>query len=232
MLKHIPNTDLYHASHGWLESRFHFSFAEYHNPKNHHYGVLRVMNDDTIEPHTGFDTHPHRDMEIITYIINGHLSHQDSMGHKETLSRGDVQYLSAGTGITHSEKNESNEALHLIQLWILPEKKGLRPQYGSKRFLKENRQNRWLHIVGNGVSTAPITIYQDANIYASELEAGQKSTFLLEDSRQCYLKVMEGNGIINTVEVNQGDALECDETFTIHAQTSLHLLVVEMPKQS
>ena len=123
MIKHIPFESLHVSSQGWLESRFHFSFAQYHNPQNMNFGVLRVMNDDVIAPHTGFGTHPHRDMEIFTYVLEGELTHEDSMGNKETLQAGDIQYLSAGTGIYHSEKNDGDVPVRLIQTWIVPHTK-------------------------------------------------------------------------------------------------------------
>ena len=193
MINHIPFNTLYLADHGWLKSRFHFSFAEYRNPDNIHYGPLRVMNDDRIKGNTGFGTHPHNDMEIITYVLNGQLTHQDSMGHKESLGRGAVQYMSAGTGVTHSEMNEGDEEVHLIQTWIIPKEKGLTPQYGSKEFTFSERHNKWLHLVGPEWSDSAITIYQDANMFASELDARQSLRFELQSERQVYVKVMEGD---------------------------------------
>lgn len=232
MLRHIPFESLYTADHGWLKSRFHFSFAEYRNMDNIHYGPLRVMNDDLITGHEGFGTHPHNDMEIITYILRGELTHQDSMGHKESLGRGSIQYLSAGTGITHSEINEGDEEVHLIQTWILPSQKGLKPQYGSKVFEFEERHNRWLHLVGPEKSSAEIKIYQDASMYASEIDAGGNLDFVLHEGRALYLKVMEGKAKINGVLFSSGDAAEVeDETLDIQAVENTHLLIVEMLKE-
>ncbi len=231
MIKHIPYSSLYYADHGWLRSRFHFSFAEYRNADNISYGPLRVMNDDRIQGHTGFDTHPHHDMEIITYVIKGELTHEDSMGNKESLGRGSIQYLSAGTGITHSERNEGEEEVHLIQTWIFPQKKGLKPQYGSKVFEKAERHNRWLHLVGPEGSDADISIYQDASMYVSETDAGQELSFDLQEGRQLYLKVMEGRAKINGQLFESGDAAEVeDESLRIEAVDDVHLLLVEMQK--
>lgn len=194
-----------------------------------HYGVLRVMNDDIIQPHTGFDTHSHEDMEIITYIIRGELTHQDSMGNKEHLGRGAVQYLSAGTGITHSEKNEGDVEVHLIQTWILPKAKGLNPRYGSKVFDTETRHNRWLHLVGSDVTDSAIPIYQDANMYVSELDKDKSLTFELEENRQLYVKVMEGDAIINAIVHKEGDATEISgEDLSVSALSDVHVLLVEM----
>jgi len=196
-----------------------------------HYGVLRVMNDDIIQAHTGFGTHPHQDMEIITYIIRGELTHQDSMGNKESLGRGDVQYLSAGTGITHSEKNEDDEEVHLIQTWILPKTKGLKPRYGSKVFESETRHNRWLHLVGSDKTDSAIPIYQDANMYVSELNKNKNLIFELRKNRQLYVKVMEGEASINDIVFEEGDAAEVSgENLRVEALSDVHLLLVEMEK--
>ncbi len=231
-MTHIPFNTLYTADHGWLQSRFHFSFAEYHDSANMHYGALRVMNDDIIQPHTGFDTHPHKDMEIISYILSGELTHQDSMGNKERLGRGAIQYLSAGTGITHSEKNEGDEEVHLIQTWILPEAKGLNPRYGSKVFDPETRHNKWLHLVGTDETDSTIPIYQDANMYVSELDKDKSLTFSLGEHRQLYVKVMEGDANVNGVVFGHGDAAKVTgEDLHVEALKDVHILLVEMQKE-
>jgi len=233
MIKHIAFQSLYLANHGWLKSRFHFSFAEYRNIDNVQYGALRVMNDDLIEGNTGFGTHPHRDMEIVSYVLRGKLTHQDSMGHKESLGRGTIQYMSAGTGITHSELNEGDEEVHLIQTWILPQEKNLKPQYGSKVFKQEERKNKWLHLVGPKGSGASINIYQDASMYVSEIDAGESLKFELLEGRQVYLKVMEGKAKINGIDFLQGDAAEVEsEILDIQAIENTHLLLVEMKKET
>jgi redox-sensitive bicupin YhaK (pirin superfamily) len=227
----IPFNTLYSADHGWLQSRFHFSFAEYHDSANMHYGVLRVMNDDIIQPHTGFDTHPHRDMEIITYVISGTLTHEDNMGNKESLGRGAVQYLSAGTGISHSEKNEGDAAVHLIQTWILPQAKGLTPRYGSKTFEASARHNRWLHLVGSDDTDTAIPIYQDANMYVCELDRNRTLYFTLGTKRQLYVKVMEGDAVLNDLVLKEGDAAKvADEDLKVKALSDVHILLVEMAK--
>lgn len=229
MMRHIPFKRLYKAEHGWLESHFHFSFAEYHDKNNMRYGVLRVMNDDVIKPFSGFPTHPHRDMEILTYVLAGELTHEDNMGHKETLGRGALQYMSAGTGITHSEKNDGEHDLHLIQIWILPRVEGLKPQYGSKTFDYSQRHNSWLQVVGAEESDAEITMYQDANVYVSELDEGKELHFEIDMLRQVYLKVMEGSVTVNGVYYGTGDAGEiAGEDINLSAISKAHLLLVEM----
>jgi hypothetical protein len=231
MMRRIPFNTLYTAEHGWLKSRFHFSFAEYQNPDNVHFGVLRVMNDDVIAPGRGFGMHPHEDMEIVTYVISGELTHEDSMGHRETIGRGDVQYMSAGTGIMHAETNEGTIPVHLIQTWILPREKYLKPRYGSVRFLEAERDNRWLHFAGPDGADTPVQLHQDANLYAAELKRGKILTFEPGAHRQLYLKVMEGEVNLNGVEFGPGDAAEAaDETLSISATAYAHLLLIEMAK--
>lgn len=196
-----------------------------------HYGVLRVMNDDIIGAHSGFDTHAHKDMEIITYIISGELTHQDSMGNIERLGRGSIQYLSAGTGITHSERNEGDEKAHIIQTWILPKAKGLQPQYGSKVFDPKTRHNKWLHLIAPEGTPHTINIYQDANMYVSEVEKGKTLIFKLGAQRQLYVKVMEGEANMNGFVFKEGDAAKVEgEDLNIEALYDVHILLVEMMK--
>lgn len=233
MIERIPFDSLYFADHGWLQSRFHFSFAEYRDINNRQYGPLRVMNDDIIKAHSGFETHPHNDMEIVTYVLRGELTHQDSMGHKESLGRGCIQYMSAGTGLTHSETNDGDEEIHLIQTWILPNKNGLTPQYGSKVFKLQDRRNRWLHLVGAFGSSANINIYQDASMFVSEIDDGKTIDFKLADDRALYLKLMEGSADINGVSFKQGDAAKVEgEDLHVKAVGNAHLLLVEIEKGS
>jgi redox-sensitive bicupin YhaK (pirin superfamily) len=192
---------------------------------------LRVMNDDVIAPGSGFDMHPHNDMEIITYVISGELTHVDSMGHRETIGRGDVQYMSAGTGIMHSETNEGSVPVHLIQTWIFPRAKHLKPRYGSVRFLEAQRANRWLHFAGPDGADTPVQLHQDANLYAAELKHGNTLTFEPGAQRQLYVKVMEGDVMMNGVALAHGDAAEAaNETLSFSADDYAHLLLIEMAK--
>lgn len=232
-MKHIPIDSVYKAQHGWLQSHFHFSFAQYQDKENMHFGALRVMNDDLVQAHSGFNEHPHHDMEIITYVIRGELTHKDSMGNKESLGRGAIQYLSAGTGITHSEDNEGDEEVHLIQTWILPSEKGLNPQYGSKIFEEQEHHNKWLHLIAPEGTKNVINIYQDANMYVTELDSGKVLDFVVSPHRQVYIKVMEGSANINTVKYKQGDAGEIvEEDITVQALSDVHILLVEMKAES
>ena len=217
---------------GWLKSKFHFSFAEYYNPKNMNFGVLRVINDDLIAPHTGFDTHPHKDMEIISYVIDGELTHGDSMGNKSTLQRGHVQYMSAGTGVLHSEHNLGEKTARLLQIWILPDKKGHIPNYGEYRFNWEERKNNWLHIVSSKQGEAVVKVNQDINILALELDADMEISYAVNEGRQAYLVQIEGASSINGITLNQRDAMEIvEEDINIKPVTTSHFLIVEMSKR-
>jgi quercetin 2,3-dioxygenase len=232
MLRKIESKDMGSSNLGWLRSKFHFSFAEYYNPNNINFGVLRVINDDLIDPNTGFDTHPHRDMEIISYIVNGNLTHGDSMGNKNTVTRGHVQYMSAGTGVYHSEHNLGKDILRLLQIWILPDKKGYKPSYGDYRFNWEDRKNKWLHMVSSKEGEAPIKINQDINIYSLELEKEKETGFPVKEGRQAYLVQIEGASEINSIELSDRDAAEIvEEGILIKAKEASHILIIEMNKQ-
>lgn len=198
----------------WLKSRFHFSFAEYSNPKNSEYGVLRVMNDDLVQPHRGFGTHPHRDMEIITYIVHGELTHQDSMGTSESLGRGSIQFMTAGKGIEHSEFNNGDKPLRFIQIWIVPFARGLKPNYGSFRGEFEPQKNQLRHLVSNvkdATTSTPVEINQDVDAYASELERGKKVIYELPSERQAYFLCVEGSVQVNGRSLSKYDACEISE---------------------
>lgn len=216
---------------GWLKSSFHFSFAEYFNPLNIRFGALRVLNDDLIQPKTGFDTHPHNDMEIITYVIDGELTHKDSMGNSSTISRGEVQYMSAGTGVYHSEFNYGNKDLRLLQIWVLPDKSGHKPNYGEYKFNWDDRINNWLQIVSSNNGNGPVKINQDVNIYTTYLEKNNEISFKIDRNRQAYLVQIEGNSTINNIELNEKDALEIfEEDIKIDANENSHFLIIEMKK--
>lgn len=233
MLKKLPRENMGTSNLGWLESRFHFSFAEYRNPNNMNFGVLRVLNDDIVHANSGFDMHPHSNMEIISYVVNGEITHKDSMGNSETLKRGEVQYLSAGDGIYHSEHNlHKSDDLRLLQIWIIPPKAGLPRLYGSKRFEENERKNRLLNIVSSQNGNADIKIYQDVNIYVSELETNKSLEFEIKENRQVYFVQIGGSSNINEITLNAGDAMEIVdiEKIEIKALENSHFLFIEMAK--
>lgn len=231
MIKPIDFSKLYKGEYGWLKSSFHFSFAEYFNRANVHYGALRVMNDDLIDPLAGFATHPHKDMEIFTYVLNGELTHKDSLGNHETLNRGDVQYMSAGRGITHSEKNNGDASLRLIQTWILPDAYGHTPKYGSKKFKKEDRYNKWLHIL-SGQNKNAIHINQDVEVFVSEFDNETVLEYTPEKDRQLYLKVLEGSVNINSQKLHFGDAAEIsdEKELVIKAEEDSFIMLIDLSK--
>lgn len=229
MLRKIDHKKMGESHLGWLNSLFHFSFAEYRNPENIQFGVLRVINDDLIEAGTGFDTHPHRDMEIVSYVVRGQLDHGDSMGNKGSLHRGEVQYMSAGTGVFHSEHNFGTEQTRILQIWIFPDADGYPPQYGDYRFKWEERKNQWLHFVSGKDGSAPIQMNQDVNFYVTELDPDKKIDFEVGPERQAYLVQIEGSSAIGGVVLEERDAMEIvGESITIEAKGTSHVLVIEM----
>lgn len=232
MLRKIESKNMGRSNLGWLNSLFHFSFAEYYNPNNMNFGVLRVINDDLIESNTGFDTHPHRDMEIVSYVVDGELTHGDSMGNKNTISRGHVQYMSAGTGVYHSEHNYTDKTSRFLQIWILPDKKGYKPNYGDYRFNWDDRKNKWLHMVSSKEGNAPITVNQDINIYSLGLDKDKEISFPVKSGRQAYLVQIEGTSEVNNINLTTRDAMEIlEEDILIKPSETSHILILEMKKE-
>ncbi|WP_096201742.1 pirin family protein [Bacillus sp. FJAT-45350] len=231
MLRKLDSKNMGSSNLGWLKSKFHFSFAEYYNPDNIQFGALRVVNDDLVEPNKGFDTHPHRNMEIISYVVDGELTHADSMGNQATISRGQIQYMSAGTGVLHSEHNLGETTLRFLQIWILPDLTGHKPNYGDYKFNWEERKNNWLHMVSGVEGDAPIKINQDVNVYSVELQQGSNISFPVKEGRQAYLIQIEGTSTINDIELTERDGMEIvEEEITITSDKTSHILLIEMKK--
>lgn len=232
MIRKISHETMGKSDLGWLQSHFHFSFAEYYNPDNISFGALRVINDDLIAPNTGFGPHPHEDMEIVSYILEGELTHADSMDNKRTIKRGDVQYLSAGTGIWHSEENLGEKTVRLLQIWVYPDKKGHRPNYGDFSFPLSLREGAWFHFVSSKEGQAPIKINQDMNFYARLLKKGEVASFEVGEDRQAYLVQVEGTGVVNGEALKMRDALESiGEDLRVEATSDeAHYLILEMKK--
>ncbi len=232
MIKYIDSRKMGRGRHGWLDSHFHFSFAGYFNPGNVRFGALRVLNDDIVQAGEGFGTHPHRDMEIISYVIKGELSHRDSMGNAHTLTRGQSQYMSAGTGVTHSEYNFGDGELRFAQIWLFPDKKGYKPNYGDYRFKLEDRFDKWLPMAtsyDNVENTAPIKIHADINMYSTILSKGKQIEFEVKNDRQAYLVLLEGEATVNGIHMNMRDALEIvKEDISITAGKEAHFVIIEM----
>jgi quercetin 2,3-dioxygenase len=200
-----------HASHGWLDSHHTFSFSDYYDPSHMGFRVLRVINEDRVAPRSGFGTHPHRDMEIITYVLSGQLEHRDSMGSVGVLRAGELQRMTAGTGVLHSEKNNTGEELHFLQIWILPERKGLTPSYEQKAFTEEERQGRFRLVVSPEGQDGALKVHQDMRLYSTLLGQGEKAEYALARGRHAWLQVVRGAGTLNGVELKAGDGVAVSE---------------------
>lgn len=221
------------AEHGWLHSRFSFSFAEYHNRERMGFGVLRVINDDVVEPQSGFGMHPHRDMEIVTIVLKGSIEHTDSLGHHGYTKAGEIQMMSAGSGIEHSERNpSSDESLELFQIWIFPNVHNLVPHYEQKDFRGVSMSGEWALLVSGDGRGGSMKIAQDANIKMTRLSAGME--IVCDEVTLGYgrlLLVIEGEIQVAEESLYQRDELQTVDTqsFTIHSLRQTHLLLFEVP---
>jgi redox-sensitive bicupin YhaK (pirin superfamily) len=200
-----------HADHGWLTSKHTFSFADYYDPRHMGYRALRVINEDRVAPGQGFGTHGHRDMEIVSYVLDGAIAHRDSMGNGETLRPGEVQRMTAGTGVTHSEFNPSREQpLHFLQIWIVPEKQGLAPGYEQKAIATPHGQ---LALIGSREGgPGAVTIHQDVKLYAGRFDAGERTTLELAPGRHAWVHLVRGSAQVNGETLRAGDAAAIDES--------------------
>ena len=216
---------------GWLDSKHTFSFGHYFDPEYMGFGNLRVINEDRVQPGKGFGTHSHEDMEIISYVIDGGLEHKDSMGNGSVIRPGDVQRMTAGTGVQHSEFNHSGEDLvHFLQIWILPEEKGLEPGYEEKHYPTEDKQNR-LRLVGSrDARDGSVKIHQDVDLYASVLSEGTELTHVFAEGRHGWLQVVRGSLELEgtTLEAGDGAAISATDSVTLKATGDVELLLFDM----
>jgi len=228
MLTHYAFDTLGGAKHGWLNAKHHFSFANYYDPKKLSHGELLVINDDRIAPHTGFDTHPHKDMEIITYVRKGAITHKDNQGNKGRTSAGNVQVMSAGTGIYHSEYNLEDEETNIYQIWIKPNKKGVSPDWGAAEFPKTAVTSS-LNLLVSGDGKAPLTIQQNARIFAGRFDKGTKITHPI--TGKGYILISEGQMDVNGMRASKGDgiATTAEKSVTLTALSEAEILVIEVP---
>ncbi|HEX8746055.1 MAG TPA: pirin family protein [Pyrinomonadaceae bacterium] len=220
-----------HFDFGWLNTYHTFSFGDYFDPRNMGFRSLRVINEDWVEEGRGFPTHPHRDMEIITYILSGALEHRDSMGTGSVIRPGEVQRMSAGTGVTHSERNPSGEEpVHLLQIWIMPDKRNYRPSYEQKAYADEEKSGRFRLIASPDGSDDSVTIHQDARLFSSLLEPGQKIQHRLEPGRHAWVQVARGAIDINGTQLNQSDgaAISQEELLAITASEASEILLFDL----
>ena len=200
-----------HANHGWLDTYHSFSFADYYDPQFMGFRALRVINEDFIEPAQGFPTHGHRDMEIVTYVINGELSHRDSMGNGETIRPHEVQRMTAGTGVLHSEYSSPTDKTHMLQIWLLPEKKNLQPSYEQTYFAPEEKQGRLRLVASRGGDDGSVHINQDVRLYASLLSAGDEVKHELAEGRYAWVQLISGELAINGETLKPGDGAAISE---------------------
>lgn len=218
-MRRRPASERGHAHHGWLDSRHTFSFADYHDPEHMGFRVLRVLNDDRVASGEGFGTHSHRDMEIVSYVLEGALEHRDSMGTGSVLRYGDVQRMTAGRGVTHSEFNSSRiEPVHFLQIWILPEQRGLDPAYEERRFSRAEKEGALRRIVSRGGEGGALSIHQDVAIYASIVRKGEQVEHVLNPGRHAWVQVASGAVRVNDLELETGDGLALSDEPRVQLQ--------------
>jgi hypothetical protein len=224
-------SDRGHADHGWLDSHHTFSFADYHDPKHMGFRSLRVINEDRVAPARGFGAHPHRDMEIISYVLEGALAHRDSMGNGSVIRPGDVQRMSAGTGVTHAEENSSkSEPVHFLQIWILPERRGIAPGYEQKHFDDEGKRGRLRLVAAPDGADGSVTIHQDARLYATLLGPGERAGLELAPGRHAWVQVVRGALEVNGQSFAAGDgvALSGEKAVALEGVADAEALVFDL----
>jgi len=220
-----------HLNHGWLDTYHTFSFGSYRDPKHTSFRSLRVMNEDFVAPGQGFGEHPHQDMEIVTYVLEGALEHRDSMGNGEVLRPGEFQRMSAGTGITHSEFNpSSDQPVHLYQIWLYPERKGIEPSYEQKRFAEGERHNRLRLVASPDAAEGSLLIHQDARIFLASLDNGEQVAHSLVPGRHAWLQVLRGAVSVNGQELKTSDgaAVSEENLLTVQALSAAEVLLFDL----
>jgi redox-sensitive bicupin YhaK (pirin superfamily) len=228
-----PSSARGHFDHGWLDTRHTFSFGDYDSPDHMSFGPLRVINEDIVAPGAGFPLHPHRDMEIITVVLSGALEHKDSLGSHGVIKPGEVQHMTAGCGVRHSEFNASKtEPVHLLQVWIMPREKGLPPGYGQKMFDSAGRTNRLQTLISPDGRDGSITIQQDALMLRAAIDAHSKVTQMLAPGRLAWIQIMSGSAKINGVALSAGDgaSAENESSLTIESTAGADMLVFDLPR--
>jgi len=228
MIQIRPSEERGHNKLSWLESHFSFSFDQYYDPEHIQFRSLRVINEDVVAPGQGFGMHPHRDMEILTWILDGSLEHRDSMGSGAVIRPGELQHMTAGTGVMHSEFNPSpNKPTHLLQIWILPERKNLKPQYEQLAFSDEELRGKF-HLVAG--PEAPVTIHQDAKLYIARLENGAKANHPIADGRHAWIQVARGNVRLNGTQLKRGDgaAISQESEVRVEAVETSEVLLFDL----
>ena len=216
---------------GWLKTYWLFSFASYYDPHNLQFGALRVFNDDVVEPGTGFPTHPHEEMEIITIVLDGEMTHQDSMGNKAVIKTGDVQRMSAGTGLTHSEYNLAEKPVHFFQIWVLPDTAGLEPSYDQRSFLPNSWHNRLLPVASGQGGDDAVTFNSDATIYRCQLDAGNKLRFDNTAGRRVFIYLIAGELRVDGLALHKEDQarIDTEKPLALEAGSDADFILIDVP---
>lgn len=219
-----------HANHGWLDTYHSFSFADYYDLDHMGFRSLRVINEDRVAPRMGFGTHPHRDMEIITYVLGGQVEHKDSMGTHGVIRPGEVQRMTAGTGVLHSEVNRFDQELHLLQIWILPERRGLEPSYEQKAFPEKERQGRFRVVASPDGREGSVTVHQDVTLHSTLLGKGEKAEYPLKPERHAWVQLARGSATLNGVALKAGDgaAISNESTLVLTADEPVEALLFDL----
>jgi redox-sensitive bicupin YhaK (pirin superfamily) len=232
MLELRRSSERGHANHGWLNARHSFSFADYYDPQHMGFGPLRVLNDDRISAGMGFGTHGHKDMEIITYVLEGELAHKDSMGNGSVIRPGDVQRMSAGTGVMHSEFNHlKDNTTHLLQIWIEPDVRGIAPGYEEKRFGAEEKRGRLRLIASADGQAGSVMLHQDVKLYAALLDGDEKANLAIPPGRRFYVHAARGAVSVNGVALSEGDAVKVvgENEIRLTQGANAEVLVFDLP---
>ncbi len=231
MIEIIKADKRHFSDFGWLQTYWLFSFSSYYDPQNIRFGALRVFNDDVVNPGTGFPTHPHEEMEIVTIVLDGEMTHQDSMGNKTVIKAGDVQRMSAGTGLTHSEYNLAEEPVHFYQIWILPDKKGLKPTYDQINYAAKEWKNRLLPVASGQDIENVVTFHTDATIYRSVLEAGKEVSHPVNAERRIFIYLAKGEITANgeTIKAEDQARIDIDQPLLLTAQQDSELILIDLP---
>ncbi len=231
MIKLRPSQDRGHTKLSWLDSRHTFSFGEYHDRKHLGFQQLRVINEDQVQPGKGFETHSHQDMEIISYVLEGTLAHKDSVGTSSLIRAGEVQRMSAGTGIRHSEYNPSKTSqVHFLQIWILPDRRGLEPSYEQRAFMRGEKHGRWRLVAAKDGRDDALTVHQDVELYITLLDPGEKLNYRLQTDRHAWVQVTRGEVVLNGTRLMQGDgaAVSQEEILETSTMTQAEVLLFDL----
>jgi hypothetical protein len=231
MIRIVPAEQRHFSDFGWLKTYWLFSFSDYYDPENVQFGALRVYNDDVVEPGMGFPTHPHQEMEIVTVVLDGEMTHADSMGNKTVIRPGDVQRMSAGTGLTHSEFNLADTPVHFYQIWIFPDVKRLEPTYDQRHFEPETWKNRLLPAASGQNKGGAVTLHTDATIYRADLDKAKTIDFATEDSRRIFVYVTEGGLEVNGQRLTSKDQarIDLESAVRLKALEDTSVVLIDVP---